>query len=162
MATTTRGFRYPVLSDTANVPRDVGYLAADVEAYAAKTRHYTRSFTQTPGTVASGTVLGTLTIPAQTLACRVKLRIPYAAQSPSSPPGFMGLVITTSAGTLAVNGKDVSVAPTANYSVGGFYGATLDLAASTAATITVTTTSSGAANWWVDLEADIWFAGEYA
>lgn len=32
MATTSLGIRYPVLTDTANVPRDLGYLAADVNA----------------------------------------------------------------------------------------------------------------------------------
>ena len=32
MATTSLGIRYPVLSDTANVPRDIGYVAADVDA----------------------------------------------------------------------------------------------------------------------------------
>lgn len=32
MPTTTRGFRYPALSDTPDVPRDIGNLAADVDA----------------------------------------------------------------------------------------------------------------------------------
>lgn len=32
MATTTNGFRYPVATDTPDVPRDVGNLAADVES----------------------------------------------------------------------------------------------------------------------------------
>jgi len=33
MSTTGKGFRYPVYSDTPDVPRDLGYLAADVDAY---------------------------------------------------------------------------------------------------------------------------------
>lgn len=32
MPTTSRGFRYPAASDTPDVPRDLGYLAADVDA----------------------------------------------------------------------------------------------------------------------------------
>ena len=32
MPTTSRGYRYPTLTDTSNVPRDLGYLAADVNA----------------------------------------------------------------------------------------------------------------------------------
>lgn len=32
MPTTSRGFRYPAASDTPDVPRDMGYLAADVDA----------------------------------------------------------------------------------------------------------------------------------
>lgn len=32
MATTSRGFRYPTSADTPNVPRDIGYLAADLDA----------------------------------------------------------------------------------------------------------------------------------
>ena len=33
MSTTGKGFRYPQYSDTPDVPRDLGYLAADVDAY---------------------------------------------------------------------------------------------------------------------------------
>jgi hypothetical protein len=33
MSTTGKGFRYPVYTDTPDVPRDLGYLAADVDAY---------------------------------------------------------------------------------------------------------------------------------
>jgi hypothetical protein len=33
MGTTGKGFRYPQYSDTPDVPRDLGYLAADVDAY---------------------------------------------------------------------------------------------------------------------------------
>jgi len=33
MTTTGKGFRYPVYSDTPDVPRDLAYLAADVDAY---------------------------------------------------------------------------------------------------------------------------------
>jgi hypothetical protein len=33
MSATANGFRYPVSTDTPDVPRDVGYLAADVEAF---------------------------------------------------------------------------------------------------------------------------------
>ena len=33
MSATGKGFRYPVYSDTPDVPRDLGYLAADVDAY---------------------------------------------------------------------------------------------------------------------------------
>lgn len=35
MATTTKGFRYPALTDTPDVPRDLGYLAADIDAGSA-------------------------------------------------------------------------------------------------------------------------------
>jgi hypothetical protein len=33
MGETTKGFRYPQYTDTPDVPRDLGYLAADVDAY---------------------------------------------------------------------------------------------------------------------------------
>ena len=33
MSTTGKGFRYPVYTDTPDIPRDLGYLAADVDAY---------------------------------------------------------------------------------------------------------------------------------
>jgi hypothetical protein len=33
MSTTGKGFRYPQYTDTPDVPRDLGYLAADVDAY---------------------------------------------------------------------------------------------------------------------------------
>jgi hypothetical protein len=33
MSTTGKGFRYPVYSDTPDVPRDLGYLAVDVDSY---------------------------------------------------------------------------------------------------------------------------------
>jgi hypothetical protein len=33
MSTTGKGFRYPVYTDTPDVPRDLAYLAADVDAY---------------------------------------------------------------------------------------------------------------------------------
>ena len=33
MGTTGKGFRYPQYSDTPDVPRDLSYLAADVDAY---------------------------------------------------------------------------------------------------------------------------------
>ena len=33
MSTTPKGFRYPVLTDTPDVPRDLGYLASDIDSY---------------------------------------------------------------------------------------------------------------------------------
>lgn len=33
MATTGKGFRYPTSSDTPDIPRDLGYLASDVDSY---------------------------------------------------------------------------------------------------------------------------------
>lgn len=161
MPATARGIRSPLLTDTANVPRDIGYAAADVEAWLARTRHYTKALTGTA--VASGTVLGALVIPAQPLACRVKIRIFSQTQASAAAPGFVRVVTTASSGTLAMNAtKDVSIAANGSYSVSNGYGGTLDLAASTASTLTFTTQSSSANDFYVEVEADIWYAGEYA
>ena len=39
MPTTTNGLRYPAGSDTPDVPRDIQYLAQDIEAYFALATH---------------------------------------------------------------------------------------------------------------------------
>ena len=39
MAPTGKGFRYPNYSDTPDVPRDLEYLAEDVDAYLRSEEH---------------------------------------------------------------------------------------------------------------------------
>lgn len=64
MPTTSLGIRYPVLSDTANVPRDLGYLASDVDtilgtyetAWAAYTPAWTAATTNP--TIGNGNISG--------------------------------------------------------------------------------------------------------
>lgn len=59
MPTTSEGYRYPVLTDTANVPRDVGNLAADVNAGIVAVKAAWTAYTPTLTAATTAPNLGT-------------------------------------------------------------------------------------------------------
>lgn len=77
--TTSLGIRYPVLSDTANVPRDVGYTSADIDALLVAERAawtaYTPTLTAatTNPTLGSGSVTGAYRQRGKTVQGRVRV-----------------------------------------------------------------------------------------
>ena len=157
MAATTRGIRYPVLSDTANVPRDLGYAAADMEAWLARPRFYSADVPQV--SYAAGGTLCTIVIPSQPLASRVF--IDFAGIGGFQATGTAwGAGIATTAGTLTVLSGQVQ-GVTAQWTA-HVARARLELPAATAATLTFTNSSSVATWLFGQCRADIRYAGEYA
>ena len=113
MSTTGKGFRYPVYTDTPDVPRDLGYLAADVDAYLdahpgptgpagpANVLSVAATNTIAAGQNASVTISGTS--PTQTLT----FNIPRGQDGVLGGPGpsnvlTIGTVVTGAAGSSAV------------------------------------------------------------
>jgi hypothetical protein len=86
MTTTGKGFRYPQYTDTPDVPRDLGYLAADVDAYLDD-----HPGPQGPaGTIAIGTIS---TVSAETPASVVNVGTSSAAiLNLTLPRGIDGII----------------------------------------------------------------------
>lgn len=161
MGTTGKGFRYPQYSDTPDVPRDLGYLAADVDAYLdahpgpqgdpgpSNTLSIGTVTTVTAETGASATITGTS--PNQTL----NLNIPRGIDGVLGGPGpsnvlNIGTVTTGAAGTSAqVSITGTSPSQTLNFVIPkGDKGDTGSTGATgpkgdAAATITVGSTTTG-------------------
>lgn len=163
MPTTTRGIRYPVLTDTANVPRDIGYTAADVETWLARARDYASAVSV--DNVASTTTLVTIVIPSQPIASRIKIRFGGLVGFCATSGIGVGVTLTASAGTLT---NPIGAANNVYLAASGVWGAYtyeawLVLAASTATTLTLSAySSSGNAYYRGMLTAEIKYAGEYA
>jgi hypothetical protein len=157
MPTTTRGIRYPVLTDTANVPRDIGYTAADVETWFARTRRPATAVRV--DNVANASTLTTIVIPAQPLACRIMIR--FGGQVGFGATATFGAYVTSSAGALTENRENINLAAGAwgTYA----YEAYVTLAASTATTITLLSYSSSGNSYVRGMfTADILYTGEFA
>ena len=159
MAATARGIRYPVLTDTANVPRDIGYAAADTEAWLAHTRSY--AATVVVDNVANSTTLATIVIPAQTLASRVLIR--YGGMIGYGSGASYAATVNASAGTL-FNTMPAAMVALAAGAWGAFtYESHLTLAAATATTLTLVSYSSAGNCYFRGLfTAEIKYAGEFA
>jgi len=163
MPVTARGIRSPVLTDTANGPRDMGYTADDVEAWLARTRSYAAQVAA--DSVATAATLATIVIPAQPLACRIMLRFTGMVGYVATGGVGAGVVLAASAGTLSgnMNTATNTYLPTAGVWAAYSYEVYLDLAASTATTLTLSSVvSSGNSYFRGMLTADIKYAGEFA
>lgn len=160
--TANRGIRYPLSTDTPDVPRDIGYLASDVDALLAGKRAYVNQLTTV--SLSNGGTIGTLVIAAQTYASRVFVDIAGMVGFSASANQVVGVNVAVSAGTLTqqTNNGGVRCAE-----AGQWYGyaskAYVDLAAATATTITFTLYVSGGGNAYFrgDLRADVRLSGEY-
>jgi riboflavin transporter FmnP len=160
MAATTRGIRYPVLTDTANVPRDLGYAAADVEAWLARLRIYRKQSADIG--VATGVTLTTIVIPAQPIACRVFIEVKGTVGNAAGAATLGAVAIAVSAGTLnGVLNQPVYLALTGIPYV-GLWVWYLDLPVSTGTTLTFTSSANTTADYRMDYAADLRYAGEYA
>jgi len=163
MAATARGIRYPVLTDTANVPRDLGYLAADTEAWLARPRSYAAQIVA--DAVATAATLATIVIPAQPLASRIMLRFGGMVGYVAAGAVGAGVVLTASAGTLSTNMNTATntYLPTSGVWAAYTYEVYLTLAASTGTTLTLSSVvSSGTSYFRGMLTADIKYTGEFA
>ena len=160
MPVTTRGLRYPVLTDTANVPRDLGYLAADAEAWLARTRVYRKQIAAIA--TATNVALSTIAIPAQSLACRIYIEVKGSIGNAAAAGTLAGVVTTASAGVLnSITNQPVYMALTgAPYY--GAWSAYVDLPVSTPCTLTFTSSANTTADYRLDLAADLRYAGEWA
>lgn len=159
MPTTTRGVRYPVLTDTANVPRDIGYTAADVEAWLARTRVYRNQSANIA--VATGVTLTTIVIPAQPIACRVFIEVKGSVGNAAGAGTLGGITATASAGTLnSVLNQPAYLAATSVPYFGAWVWF-LDLPVSTGTTLTFTSSANTTADYRMDYAADLRYAGEY-
>lgn len=146
MPTTTRGFRYPVLSDTANVPRDVGNLAADAETWLARTRVITGNVTATA--VGAGAAIAIMGIAAQPLGAR--LFVSFIGRAGFQATGAAILInLGTSAGSATWPSSPIQ-ATAAQWSALSVAGQ-IDIAASTGTTLTF---SNGSAQ-------STWFEGQF-
>ena len=163
MAATTRGIRYPVLTDTANVPRDLGYLAADTEAWLARARSYAADVAA--DNVAGGVTLATIVIPAQPLASRIMLRFGGMVGFVATGGVGAGVALAASAGTLSTNMTVASntYLPTSGVWAAYTYEVYLTLAASTGTTLTLSSVVSSGNSFYRGLfTAEIKYTGEFA
>jgi len=145
------------LTDTANGPRDIGNLAADVEAWVARPRFYTVDVPQ--AAFAAGATVGSLVIPAQPLACRIILTFLGKGGFQGTAAAY-GLTPSASAGTLT-NLVTTVGAVVADWTAYAWRGR-LDIAAATATTVTFINASTASTWFSGQLEAEIRYAGEYA
>jgi len=157
MASTTRGIRHPVLTDTANVPRDLGYMADDVEAWLARPRIY-RHQVASLGFGTAGT-LTTLVIPAQPLAYRAFIEV--KGQIANTTTGtLVGISMTATSGavtTVTNQPLAVSVGAAAVAATFIWY---VDVAAVVATTLTFTSSSNTISDYRLDYSADVRYAAE--
>lgn len=161
MSTTGKGFRYPVYTDTPDVPRDLGYLAADVDAYLDA--HPGPKGDAGPANVLSvgtvtttaSTVPATVTIAGTSPSQTLNFSIPRGVDGVIGGPGpsnvlTIGTVTTGAAGSSAVatiTGTSPSqtlnfVIPKGDTGATGLQGPT-GPKGDAAATITVGTTTTG-------------------
>lgn len=160
--TANRALRYPLATDTPDVPRDLGYLAADVDAQLASKRNYVLSVAS--ASLANGASLGSIVIPAQAYACRVVIRILAAAGYAAATNQIVGVNIAASAGALNHVNQNTGIRCAES---GQYYSlsdaGSVDLAAATACTLTFTIYIVGGSNAYFrgDITAEIRLAGEY-
>ncbi len=161
--TANRALRYPLATDTPDVPRDMGFLASDVDGYLSRLAVISQNVST--ASLSNTNAITTLAVPAQPYVSRVYVRVLGQAGFSASTNQVVGLNVTVAGGTLQspIGNQGIRCAEAAQWYPFTWFGY-IDLPASTATTITVTASISGGSNAYYrfELQADIRLSGQFA
>lgn len=120
--TTSLGIRYPVLSDTANVPRDIGYTTSDIDALLVAERAAWTAYTPTLTAATTNPTMGATTVTGawrqrgKTIQGRVKVSL-GAGFVAGNGTYYISLPIAPHAGYLSLSAIGTATAGEATGSV---------------------------------------------